>query len=70
VDAAEPVVAKYAADWPAWGHRKVYGLMRADGHRLSMSSVERAMRRRGLLDRLTWLAGAWSWPGSPDRSPT
>jgi putative transposase len=49
VDAAEPVVAKYAADWPGWGHRKIYGLMRADGHQLSMSSVERAMRRRGLL---------------------
>ena len=49
VDPAEALVAKYAADWPGWGHRKVYGLMRADGHRLSMSSVERAMRRRGLL---------------------
>lgn len=49
VDAAEPVVAKYAADWPGWGHRKIYGLMRADGHRLSPSSVERAMRRRRLL---------------------
>ena len=49
VDAAESVVAKYAADWPGWGHRKIYGLMRADRHPLSMSSVERAMRRRGLL---------------------
>ena len=49
VDAAEPLVAKYAADWPGWGHRKIYGLMRVDGHALSMSSVERAMRRRGLL---------------------
>ena len=49
VDAAEALVAKYAADWPAWGHRKIYGLMRADGHTLSCSSVRRAMRRRGLL---------------------
>lgn len=49
VDAIEPVVATYAADWPAWGHRKIYGLMRADGVAPSMSSVERAMRRRGLL---------------------
>jgi putative transposase len=49
VEAVEPVVAKYAADWPAWGHRKLFGLMRADGHTVSMSSVERAMRRRGLL---------------------
>lgn len=49
VDPAEALVAKYAADWPAWGHRKIFGLMRADGHRLSKSSVERAMRRRRLL---------------------
>lgn len=49
VDEMEALVAKYAADWPGWGHRKIYGLMRADGHTLSASSVERAMRRRGLL---------------------
>lgn len=49
VDAIEPVAAKYAADWPAWGHRKIWGLMRADGIHTSMSTVERAMRRRGLL---------------------
>jgi len=49
VDAVEPLVAKYADDWPGWGHRKIFGLMRADGITVSMSSVERAMRRRGLL---------------------
>jgi putative transposase len=49
VDLIEPVVAKYADDWPGWGHRKIFGLMRADGHAVSTSSVERAMRRRGLL---------------------
>jgi putative transposase len=54
VDPAEALVAKYAADWPAWGHRKIYGLMRADGHRLSRSSVERAMRRRGLLQPIDY----------------
>lgn len=54
VDAVEPVVAKYAADWPGWGHRKIYGLMRADGHQLSCSSVERAMRRRGLLQPIDY----------------
>jgi hypothetical protein len=41
------VVAKYAADWPGWGHRKIWGLMRADGHAASTSTVQRAMRRRG-----------------------
>lgn len=49
VDGLEPVAAKYAADWPGWGHRKIYGLMRADGHSASCSSVERALRRRDLL---------------------
>lgn len=54
VDVVEPLVAKYAADWPGWGHRKVWGLMRADGHRMSMSTVERAMRRRGLLQPIDY----------------
>jgi hypothetical protein len=38
------------------GHRKIFGLMRADGHRLSPSSVERAMRRRGLLQPIDYQA--------------
>jgi transposase InsO family protein len=54
VDGIEPVVAKYAADWPAWGHRKVHWLMAADGHAASASSVERAMRRRNLLQPIDY----------------
>lgn len=54
VDALEAVVAKYCADWPAWGHRKIWGLMRADGLGTSMSTVERAMRRRGLLQPIDY----------------
>jgi putative transposase len=49
VDLIEAVAAKYAADRPAWGHRKIAALMRADGHRVSDSTVERALRRRDLL---------------------
>lgn len=49
VDALEPVAAKYAADWPAWGHRKIHAMMAVDGHTASVSSVERALRRRDLL---------------------
>lgn len=49
VESVEPVAAKYAADWPAWGHRKIHALMAADGHTASASTVERALRRRGLL---------------------
>jgi putative transposase len=49
VEVFEPVAAKYAADWPAWGHRKIHALMAADRHLTSVSTVERAMRRRNLL---------------------
>lgn len=49
VEAAEPIVEKYAQTWPAWGHRKIYGLLTADGYDFSLSTVQRAMRRRNLL---------------------
>ena len=49
VDAIDVLAAKYAADWPAWGHRKVAAMMRADGHAVSTSTVQRALRRQGLL---------------------
>ena len=32
-----------------WGHRKIWGLLRADGVEVSASSVKRALRRKGLL---------------------
>lgn len=49
VDDIEPLVEKYAGDWPAWGHRKIAAMMRADGCDVSASSALRAMARRGLL---------------------
>ncbi len=30
VDRVEPVVAKYAAQWPAWGHRKIWAFAHAE----------------------------------------
>lgn len=54
VDQIESAVAKYAGDWPAWGHRKIHWLMTADGIAVSASSVERAMRRRNLLQPLDY----------------
>lgn len=63
MDTVEPVAAKYAEDWPAWGHRKIAAMMRADGHQVSTSTVERALRRRDLLlpqgfraERKAWAA--------------
>jgi len=38
VDSVEAVSAKYAGAWPAWGHRKIAALMRADGHAVSTST--------------------------------
>jgi len=61
VDAIDALAAKYAADWPAWGHRKVAAMMRADGHAVSTSTVQRALRRRGLLLPRGYRADRKSW---------
>jgi putative transposase len=61
VDDVEAVAAKYAEAWPAWGHRKIAALMRADGHTVSTSTVERALRRRGLLLPRGFRADRKSW---------
>lgn len=46
VDRYEALAAKCAANWPAWGLRKIAAMMRADGHDVSTSTVQRALRRR------------------------
>ena len=45
---AEPAAAE-AHKWSAWGHRKIWAMMRADGIPASQSSVYRALHRQGLL---------------------
>jgi transposase InsO family protein len=51
VDAVEGLVAELKDDerFSPWGHRKIWGLLRADGVSVSQASVKRALRRRGLL---------------------
>ena len=44
----EAVVAM-ASKHPAWGHRKIWAMVRHDGHRLSPSTVLRIMADEGLL---------------------
>ncbi|WP_280331409.1 integrase core domain-containing protein [Nocardia wallacei] len=61
VERFEPIAAKYANEWPAWGHRKIAAMMRADGHEVSTSTVERALRRRGLLLPRGFRADRKSW---------
>jgi transposase InsO family protein len=61
VDRIEALAAKYAQAWPAWGYRKIAALMRADGHDVTNSSVQRALRRRGLLLPQGFRADRKSW---------
>lgn len=51
VDAVEALVAAKKDDerFSPWGHRKIWGLLRADGVEVSQATVKRALRRRGLL---------------------
>lgn len=49
MDALEPIAARYAETFAAWGHRKLWALLDADGYQASVSSVARALGRRGLL---------------------
>jgi putative transposase len=42
VDAVEPLAAKYADDWPGWGHRKIYAAdARRRPHRLGIQCAAR-----------------------------
>jgi putative transposase len=49
VDAIEEPAAAQAHRWSAWGHRKIWAMLRADGWDVSRSSVARALARRKLL---------------------
>jgi putative transposase len=49
VDALEDVAEAKAHKYSAWGHRKIWAMLRADGYFVSQSSVKRAMGRRNLL---------------------
>lgn len=49
VDQIEDVAAEQAHTWSAWGHRKIWAMLRADGLHASQSSVYRALSRRDLL---------------------
>jgi transposase InsO family protein len=47
--AARGRVRKHAIDHPAWGHRKIWAMVRHDGHRVSEATVLRLLRDEGLI---------------------
>lgn len=47
--AARELVRKHALAHPAWGHRKIWAMVRHDGHVLSETSVLRILRDEGLI---------------------
>lgn len=50
--AREPVrgaARRHALAHPAWGHRKVWAMVRHDGHRVSQATILRLLREEGLL---------------------
>lgn len=48
-DAARPLTIMHATAHPAWGHRKIWAMVRHDGHLVSQATVLRAMRDDGLI---------------------
>ena len=57
VDRIEATVEKLAAQFPAWGHRKIWAMGRYEGLELgSAASVHRAMARRNLLQPVRYQA--------------
>jgi putative transposase len=47
--AAADLAVKHALAHPAWGHRKVWAMVRHDGHVVSQASVLRLLRDEGLI---------------------
>ncbi len=48
-DRVSAVVLAYALRYPAWGHRKIWALTVADGHRVSQRTVHRILDEHGLI---------------------
>ncbi len=48
-DAAREQALKHATGHPAWGHRKIWAMVRHDGHVVSETTVLRLLRDEGLI---------------------
>ncbi len=47
-------IIDFALAWPAWGYRKIWALMRAQGYQVSQSTVRRELSTRGLLHPVSY----------------
>jgi hypothetical protein len=56
VDRIEPLAAKHAQQWAAWGHRKVWGLLAAEGVQPASPRCAAPWGRRGLLQPVGYQA--------------
>ena len=48
-DATRELATRHALAHPAWGHRKIWAMVRHSGHRVSQATVLRALRDAGLI---------------------
>src|SRR5690625_1618197 len=48
-EGSRELVTKHALKKPEWGHRKVWAMVRHEGHVVSQATVLRTMRDEGLL---------------------
>ncbi|GAB2701049.1 transposase [Thalassiella azotivora] len=48
-DSAKEVILRHALAHPAWGHRKIWAMVRHDGHVVSEATVLRLLRDEGLI---------------------
>jgi hypothetical protein len=48
-DAATELALKHALAHPAWGHRKIWAMVRHDGHVVSAATILRLLRDEGLI---------------------
>ena len=55
-DRVEAAAVAMAARWPAWGHRKITALLRADGVDCAEATVKRVLARHGLLLAVNYTA--------------
>ncbi|HOA03500.1 MAG TPA: transposase [Dermatophilaceae bacterium] len=63
-DSAAELARKHALAHPVWGHRKVWAMVRHDGHVVSEATILRLLRGEGLILFADSSGSAGSWPSA------